>query len=102
MLFKIYIYFFSEDVRGDIKDGAVISQLCDKYVNALVYHMDKTRSQPREMMVKIVYGMTEMRNSSHMYLGAMCKFLQQFPEIELSDLFKEMKVCSNADPCEWQ
>ncbi len=83
--------FFSEDVRGDIKDGVVINQLCDEYVNALVYHMDKTRPQPREMMVKIVYGMTEMRNSSHLHLGAQCNFLREFPETELSDLFKEMK-----------
>ncbi len=84
-------FYFSEDVNDAIIDSAVISELFDEYVNALVYHMDKTRPQPREMMVKIVYGLTEMRTSSHLYHGATCYFMKMFPEIELSDLFKELK-----------
>jgi hypothetical protein len=83
----------TDDVTQELKDPKTIRELSDDYTDALVYLVKTTSPQDTMRIPKIVNALTEIRTSSHLYSKVMCSFKRDFPEIEVSELFKEMSIC---------
>ena len=93
MLFIDFPFHFTDNVRVPIQDQDSIDALSDKYTEALVYHIEKTRKKEEHMLPKIINALTELRTSNHVFQNVWCSVLRDFPEIEVSELFREMKFC---------